>query len=150
MLYGSETWALPPTALKCLQGFQVEAARRFTGMLPKKLGATWVYPKSEEVMAAANLRPIGESILRRRSTILRTIEGRHSLEECRRAERRRGSPARQFWWEQEVALNVEEEGDVTAPLRLGTGTCRSGVAGHDVIRRRQLRELEEERGGGAL
>ena len=36
LLYGSETWSLSPTALRCLDGFQVEAARRFTGMLPKK------------------------------------------------------------------------------------------------------------------
>ena len=40
LLYGSETWALPPTALRCLDGFQVEAARRFTGSLPKKRGTS--------------------------------------------------------------------------------------------------------------
>ena len=150
LLYGSETWVLPPTATRCLDGFQVEAARRFCGMMPAKLGDTWRYPKSADVLAAARLRPLEESIRRRRRTVLAAIEGRHVLAECRRAERRRGSPTRQFWWEQEFALNVEEEGDVLAPLRLGAGPGRSGVAGHDVLRRRQLRELEEERGGGAL
>ena len=64
----------------------MEAARRLTGMLPAKRGDRWVYPKSEEVLAYAKLRPIGESIQRRRNTVLRAIEGRSILEECRRAE----------------------------------------------------------------
>ena len=65
-----------------------------------------MYPKSEEVLAYAKLRPIGESIQRRRNTVLRAIEGRPILEECRRAERRRGSPRRSYWWEQEFNLDV--------------------------------------------
>ena len=111
LLYGSETWSLSPTALRCLDGFQVEAARRFTGMLPKKRGDVWVYPKSADVMAAAGLRPIRESILRRRRTVLAAIEGRKILEECREAERQPESPARQYWWEQEFDLDAEDEGE---------------------------------------
>ena len=87
LLYGSETWSLSPTALRCLDGFQVEVARRLTGMLPKKRGDVWVYPKSADVMAAAGLRPIRESILRRRRTVLAAIEGRRLLAECREVER---------------------------------------------------------------
>ena len=110
LLYGSETWSLSPTALRCLDGFQVEAARRFTGMLPKKRGDVWVYPKSADVMAAAGLRPIRQSILRRRRTVLAAIEGRALLEQCREAEKQPGSPVRQYWWEQEFDLDAEDEG----------------------------------------
>ena len=143
LLYGSETWSLPPTALGCLDGFQVEAARRFTGMLPVKRGTSWAYPKSADVMAAAGLRPIRESILRRRRTVLAAIEGRALLELCREAERQLGSPARQYWWEQEFELD-EDEGGAGDPVGLGPGTSRDGVAGHDVLRRRLRRELDEE------
>ena len=149
LLYGSETWSLPPTAMRCLEGFQVEAARRLTGLRPRKLGDNWVYPKSEEVLATANLRPIEESVRRRRNTIRRTNEGRTSLEECLKAERRRGSPARQYWWEQEFTLNAEEEEDAPGPLRLWTDPL-TGVSGHDALRRRQRRELDEELEGRAL
>ena len=150
LLYGSETWSLPPTAMRCLEGFQVEAARRLTGLRPKKLGAVWVYPKSEEVLAAANLRPLEESMRRRRNTVRRAIEGRPILVECEGAERRRGSPNRQYWWEQEFDLRAEDEGEAPRPLRLGTGERRPGVAGHDALRRRQQRELEEEREARSL
>ena len=42
LLYGSETWVAPPHELRALEGFHVEAARRITGMRPKKRGETWV------------------------------------------------------------------------------------------------------------
>jgi len=59
LLYGSETWSLSPTALRCLDGFQVEAARRFTGMLPKKRGDVWVYPRSPRACAPSGSRFCG-------------------------------------------------------------------------------------------
>ena len=67
--------------------------------------------KSEEVLQAARLRTIGDYIARRRQTVLQTIAHRPILEECRGAERRRGSPTRLYWWEQEVEeeLSTEEE-----------------------------------------
>ena len=106
-------------------------------------GDVWVYPKSADVMAAAGLRPIRESILRRRRTVLAAIEGRKLLAECREAERQPGSPARRYWWEQEFELD-EDEGDAGDPVGRGPGATRVGVAGHDVLRRRQRRELDEE------
>ena len=142
LLYGSETWALPPTAMRCLNGFQVEAARRLTGMMPRKRGTTWVYPKTAEVMKAARLRPIEESVRRRRNTVLRAIEGRRALVECRGAERRRGSPSRQYWWEQDFTLEAEEEESPPSPLGFGPGAPR-GVSGHGALRRRLWRELQE-------
>ena len=89
----------------------VEAARRLTGMRPKKRGETWVYPRSEDVLRAARLRTVRESIARRRQTALHAIADRPILEECKRVERRRGSPTRLYWWEQDFGaeLSTEEE-----------------------------------------
>ena len=72
----------------------MEAARRLTGMRPSKRGETWVYPKSADVLRAAHVRTIGDYIAARHRTILQTIADRPILEECRGAERRRGSPTR--------------------------------------------------------
>ena len=98
LLYGSESWVPSTFDLRALKGFHVEAARRLTGMRPTKRGETWVYPKSAEVLRAARLRTIGDYIDRRRQTVLQAIADRPILEECRGAERRRGSPTRLYWW----------------------------------------------------
>ena len=42
LLYGSKTWVIPAHDVRVLNGFHVEAARRLTGMRPKKRGETWV------------------------------------------------------------------------------------------------------------
>ena len=34
LLHGSESWVLPPSVLKVLEGFHMEVARRMTGMRP--------------------------------------------------------------------------------------------------------------------
>ena len=62
-------------------------------------------------MRAARLRTIRESIARRRQTVLQAIADRPIFKECRRAERRQGSPIRTYWWEQEFEeeLSTEEE-----------------------------------------
>ena len=38
LLYGSESWVISAFDLRALNGFHVEAARRFTGMRPRKRG----------------------------------------------------------------------------------------------------------------
>ena len=51
LLYGSESWVLPPSALKVLEGFHVEAGRRMTGMRPQQRTAgPWIYPQSVDVL----------------------------------------------------------------------------------------------------
>merc|ERR1712086_342394 len=111
LLYGSESWVLPPSALKVLEGFHVEASRRMTGMLPqRRTVGPWVYPRSADVLAAARLRPVATYIRRRRHQIAKTIEGRDLLEECRGAERRSGSSSRHYWWQQEMTLEEDDEG----------------------------------------
>ena len=117
-------------------------------MLPKKRGDTWVYPKSADVLAAARLRPLAQSIVRCRRTVLAAIGERPILAECRGAERQRGSPSRQYWWEQEFELDAEDERDAGAPIGLCPGETWAGADGHGALRRRQRRELDEELQGG--
>ena len=95
LLYGSETWILPPSGLKCLEGFHAEATRRLTGMMPRMVKGEWVYPHSTDVLKAAGLCTVAKCIARRRANIAKTIEGRKILEECRGAARRRGGEAPQ-------------------------------------------------------
>ena len=75
----------------------MEAARRLTGMRPREVKGEWVYPHSADVLAAAHLQPIEYYIHKRRHTIARTIEGHKILDECREAERRRGTLPRLYW-----------------------------------------------------
>ena len=59
LLFGSETWLLSPATLKRLEGFHAKAARRMTGLLPKKAaGGSWKLPKTKTVLAAAGLHRI--------------------------------------------------------------------------------------------
>ena len=97
LLYGSKSWVVSAYDLRALEGFHVEAARRLTGMGPKKRGETWVYPHSADVLQAARLKTVAEYIARRRQTVMRSVADRPILEECRGAERLRGSPVRLSW-----------------------------------------------------
>jgi hypothetical protein len=68
-----------------------------TGMRPQRqTAAPWVYPKSADVLAATRFKPVATYITRRRHNIAKIIEDQALLEECRGAERKRGSPTRQF------------------------------------------------------
>ena len=59
LLFGSETWCLSPANLRLLEGFHVRAARRMTGMMPKKKSdGSWEYPDSAEVLKAACLHTV--------------------------------------------------------------------------------------------
>ena len=81
-----------------------------TGMRPKKRGETWVYPHSADVLREARLKTVAEYIAKRRQTVFRSIMDRPILEECRGAERRRGSPVRLHWWEQDFGEEVSLRG----------------------------------------
>ena len=100
LLYGSETWTVAPADLTMMEGFHVPAARCMTGMMPRKMGDVWKYPKSRRVLAAVGLRPVEHYIGVRRHTIAQWITHRPIFELCKDAGRRRGSEPRQFWWDQ--------------------------------------------------
>ena len=88
LLYGSETWVLPPSGLKCLEGFHVEVARRLTGMRPRMAKRKWVSPHSADVLKAAGICTVAKCIAKQKANIARTIEGRSIPEECRGETRR--------------------------------------------------------------
>ena len=101
------------------KGFHVEAARRPTSICPQqRTGGLWIHLKPKDVLRVARVWTIGDYFARRRHNIAKTIEGRSLLEERRGAERKRGSPCRQFWLEQEM---MEEEG--------GEAVCGGGGRG---------------------
>ena len=69
LLYGCESWVLPPSQLRALEGFHIECAWRLMGMRPQKVKSKWVYPKSAEVLKKANLKPLRHYIQKRRHTV---------------------------------------------------------------------------------
>ena len=110
LLFGSESWNLTPSAIKCLEGFHLRAARRMTGMMPcKQPDGSWTYPSSEKVLEKAGLHTIAEYIEVRRNTILKFLINRpiHSL--CEDAVRKRGTGKRQYWWEQPMDLDAARD-----------------------------------------
>ena len=58
LLYGSKTWNLALAALTMMEGFHVHSAHRMTGMMPRKRGNVWIYPKSREVLKAVGLHTV--------------------------------------------------------------------------------------------
>ena len=49
---------LSPVTLQRLEGFHMKAARRMTGLLPKKVGGSWKFPMTKTVLASADLHTI--------------------------------------------------------------------------------------------
>ena len=105
LLLGSETWVLSPATLQRLEGFHVKAARRMIGLPPKKVGGSWVLPKTKNVLAAAGLHTIEHYVQVRRAHILKWVEGRLILNLCRSAERRHTTTPHLYWREQQLGLD---------------------------------------------
>ena len=78
-------------------------------MRPRKVKGEWVYPHSADVLVAAHLQTIEYYIQKRRHTVYNTIRGRDVLKECEGAERRRGTPPRLFWAEQDMTGPEQRE-----------------------------------------
>ena len=134
LLYGSESWVVLPLALWELKGFHVEAARRLTGMHPRKIKEEWGYPHSADVLTASHLQPIEYYIQNRRHTAYNTIWDHNVLKECEGAERRRGTPPRLFWVGQDMTAPVrqeygaEGEGSTHPPVSILRARGPAGVA----------------------
>ena len=84
-----------------------------TGLLPKMTRGTWRSPKTKTILAAAGLHTIAHYVQVRRASIMRWVIDRTILEQCRLAERRRGTTPRLYWWEQPIDLDETSGG---APL----------------------------------
>ena len=89
LLYGSETWTVALSDLTMMEGFHVQAARHMAGMMPRKTGGVWKYPKSRRVLAAVGLRSMKYYIGVRRHTIGQWITHRPNFDLCKDAGRRR-------------------------------------------------------------
>jgi hypothetical protein len=59
LLYGSETWSLPLSSVKRLEGFHIQAAWQMSGLrLEKKPDDSWSYPCLVDVLEKAGLETI--------------------------------------------------------------------------------------------
>ena len=106
LLFGSETWALTPSAMRCLEGFHIRSAYRMARVnKPRKIQGTgtWTYPSTEDVLEEVGLFPIRQYIEVRRQTIAAYIVNRPIFQLCVDEERRRGTSPR-LWWEQPMDL----------------------------------------------
>ena len=105
LLYGSKTWNLTQTVL---EGFHLRAAYRMAQKhKPRKgLFGNWIYPSTKDVLEECGLHLVKDYIDTRRSTTVMYVVNRLILQECQEGERMRGSMLRQWWWEQELGLDV--------------------------------------------
>ncbi|KAL9183034.1 hypothetical protein ACHAXT_004821 [Thalassiosira profunda] len=71
-------------------------------------GGEWEYPSTEDALEECGLKTMQEYIDVRRSTVAAWIVDRPIYEACTGAERKRGSAPRQWWWEQELGLDLED------------------------------------------
>ena len=88
----------------------MKAARRMTGLLPKKVGGSWKFPKTKTVLVAAGLHTIEHYVQVRRARIMRWVIDRPILKLYREAERRRRTTPRLHWWEQPIDLDEASAG----------------------------------------
>ena len=91
------------------------------GLLPKKIGGSWKFPKTKTVLAAAGLHTIEHYVQVRRARTMRWVDDRPIQKLCREAERRRGTTPRLYWWEQPMDL---EEASAGAPADATTERVR--------------------------
>ena len=116
LLSGSKTWTVTPHLLASLEGFHVCAARRITGLMPKKLrSGQWIYPKSEAVLKAAGLQTIEYYIGKRRNTVAKYITGRPVYDMVMSAKRLTGTPPRLLWTEQNLELPEATDYETSLP-----------------------------------
>ena len=113
LLFGSETWNLTPTAVKCLEGFQLRAAWRMAREYKPRRAieagtgtVTWAYPPTEKVLEECGLFPMTHYIEVRKQHVASFIVNRPIFDLCVGSERLRGTAPRQYWWEQTLDLDA--------------------------------------------
>jgi hypothetical protein len=93
LLYGSETWTLPPSREKQLEGFYIQATWQMSGLCPeKKPDGSWLYPCSVDVLEKAGLEMITHYLGVRQQTVANFIVNQPIWELCAGAVRKRGLP----------------------------------------------------------
>lgn len=114
LLYGSESWVLTRSALRCLEGFVYQAACRMARQHRKRKDqrtGEYIYPAREDVYEEVGLYTVEEYINRRRQTVASYIRDRPIFDLCMEGERQRGTRPRKWWWDQEVDVDLESEED---------------------------------------
>jgi len=108
LLYGRKTWNLTQTVLARLEGFHIHDAYRMAREhKPRKgLFRNWIYPSTKDVLEECGLHPMKDYINTRHSTIAMYVVNRPIFWECQEGERMRGSMPRQWWWGQELGLDI--------------------------------------------
>ena len=81
-----------------------------TGLLPKKVGGSWKFPKTKTVLAVAGLHTIAHYVQVCRARIMHWVEDMPILKLCREAERRTGTTPRLYWWKQPMDLDKASAG----------------------------------------
>jgi hypothetical protein len=78
LLYGFETWVLPPRMLSKLEGFHKQIARRLTGRTPvyHRREDEWQYLPLGNALEEDGMFPIDEYIIRRRNKIAEFVATR--------------------------------------------------------------------------
>ena len=108
LLYGSKTWNLTETVLAWLEGFHIRAAYRMARKHKPRTGlfGNWIDPSTKDVLEECGLHSVKEYINTCRAMIAMYVVNHPILWECHEGEWRRGSMPRQWWWEQELSLDV--------------------------------------------
>ena len=70
------------------------------------LANSWVYPALSDVLTECELQTIEEYIRHWCQSIAAWVVDHPLFEVCWEGERMRGSPCRQWWWEQEMELDL--------------------------------------------
>ena len=98
----------------------------------RNLDRYWMYPSIEDVLKEVGLKPITHYVEVMRQTIACFIVHRPIFDFCLEAERLRGTSLRQWWWEQQMDLELEEaRGVADAALEVGSDDGND-VSGDDV------------------
>ena len=108
LLYGSKTWNLTKVMLAQLEGFHVCVAYMIARKhKPRKgLFGKRKYPSTKDVLKECGLHLVEEYIQTRRTTIAMYVVDHPLYLECKEGEHRRGSMPHQWWWKQELGLDV--------------------------------------------
>ena len=96
LLYGSNSYVIPPSGVCTLEGSRVECVQCITGMRPVKRLVKSVYPKLVDVLKAVHLKTVRWHIGAWCANIQTTIMDWPIFEKSRGSEGQRRSPPLQF------------------------------------------------------
>jgi hypothetical protein len=108
LLYGSKMWNLSQAMLAWLEGFHIHAAYRMAWVHKpcKGLFGKWVYPSTKDVLKECGLHLVKDYIDTSCSTIAMYVVNQPLFLDCNKGKQRQRSMPHQWWWEQELSLDV--------------------------------------------